>query len=163
MHWSVRYLMRLVLVLMKSWWLTTRKRNHISGVTWDTVRITLNQFCIISFSCTFAFDSSVSIHLKLTSFDLLLPTMSLTFLDLKLYFCCRFWPLLCNFPLTSHWSVLPKPFPTSILLLSGVASQPPSHHQSFDLLVEVGWNCLSLELILLCEYRAILQFFFSWW
>ena len=57
-----------------------------------------------SFSCTsFAFDSSISIRLKRTSFDFLLPTTSLSFLDLKLYFFYCFCFLSPNFPLSSHW------------------------------------------------------------
>ena len=42
--------MHLVLALMKSWWLTTWRRKHISGVTWDSVKITLNHFCVILIS-----------------------------------------------------------------------------------------------------------------
>ena len=47
LHSSVSHLMHLVLAFMKSWWLTTWKRKHISGVIWDTVHTTLNHFCTI--------------------------------------------------------------------------------------------------------------------
>ena len=94
-----------------------------------------------SSSCTsFAFDSSISICLKLASFDLLLPNVSLAFPYPKLYFFYQLWSLSSNFQLFSHWSVLAIPFPTSILPLSGVCLSTSIYHRSFHLFGEVGWD-----------------------
>ena len=68
--------------------------------------------------------------------------MSLTFLDLKLYFFYWFWSLLPNFPLYSHWSVLPIPFPASILLLSGICL---STLQWPPIIWCARWSCLRLS------------------
>ena len=77
--------------------------------------------------------------------------MSLTFLDLKLYFFHWFWSHIDQF--------YPYHFQCPYYYCQVFASQPPSHNGSFDLFLEVGWDCLSLALILLSKYAAVLQFF----
>ena len=119
---------------MKSWWLTTWKRKHISGMTWDTFHITLNHFYIIF----------IFLHIICVWFSYLNTfKMDITWFAITYYVINIPWSQIIFLPLIliSHWSILPVPFPVSLLLLSGLCL---STSQSQPIIWSVPWSWLRL-------------------